>query len=98
MWQHFMKTSLLNQRESTLLKSVMELPVRKSIPILERLYSELGLSEEKATTDDMLFTLETVSCLGACGLAPVLTVNDKVYPGMTPDAAAELIHELRGAE
>ena len=49
--------------------------VRKSIPILERLYSELGLSKNKATTDDMLFTLETVSCLGACGLAPVLTVN-----------------------
>lgn len=45
----------------------------------------------------MMFTLETVSCLGACGLAPVLTVNDKVYPGMTPDAAAELIRELRGA-
>ena len=71
--------------------------VRKSIPILERLYSELGLSKEKVTTDDMLFTLETVSCLGACGLAPVLTVNDKVYPAMTPDAAAELIRELRGA-
>ena len=50
------------------------------------------------TTDDMLFTLETVSCLGACGLAPVLTVNDKVYPKMTPDTAAELIQELRGAE
>lgn len=71
--------------------------VRKSVSILERLYSELGLSEEKATTDDMMFTLETVSCLGACGLAPVLTVNDKVYPAMTPDAAAELIRELRGA-
>ena len=70
--------------------------VRKSIPILERLYSELGLSKNKATTDDMLFTLETVSCLGACGLAPVLTVNDKVYPAMTPDKASELIHELRG--
>ena len=70
--------------------------VRRSIPILERLYSELGLSPEKATTDDMMFTLETVSCLGACGLAPVLTVNDKVYPAMTPDAAAELIRELRG--
>lgn len=69
--------------------------VRKSVSILERLYSELGLSEEKATTDDMMFTLETVSCLGACGLAPVLTVNDKVYPAMTPDAAAELIRELR---
>lgn len=71
--------------------------VRKSVSILERLYSELGLSKEKATTDDMMFTLETVSCLGACGLAPVLTVNDKVYPAMTPDAAAELIRELRGA-
>lgn len=70
--------------------------VRKSIPILERLYSELGLSKNKATTDDMLFTLETVSCLGACGLAPVLTVNDKVYPAMTPDKASELIQELRG--
>ena len=52
----------------------------------------------KVTTDDMLFTLETVSCLGACGLAPVLTVNDKVYPAMTPDAAVELIRELRGAQ
>ena len=72
--------------------------VRKSIPILEKLYSVLGLSEDKATTDDMLFTVETVSCLGACGLAPVLTVNDKVYPAMTPESAEELIEELRGAE
>lgn len=69
--------------------------VRKSPAILERLYMELGLSKEKVTTDDMLFTIETVSCLGACGLAPVLTVNDKVYPAMTPDAAANLIEELR---
>ena len=65
--------------------------VRKSIPILERLRSDLGLSEGKATTDDLGFTVETVSCLGACGLAPVLTVNDKVYPAMTPDKASELL-------
>ncbi len=70
--------------------------VRGSNPILERLYVELGLSHDKKTTDDMLFTLETVSCLGACGLAPVMTINDKVYPAMTPDAAAEIIEELRG--
>jgi NADH-quinone oxidoreductase subunit E len=69
--------------------------VRKSIPILERLCTELGLSKDKVTTDDMLFTLETVSCLGACGLAPVLTVNDKVFPSMTPDAAAQLMKDLR---
>ncbi len=39
--------------------------VRKSIPILERLYSELGLSKDKVTTDDMLFTLETVLVSGS---------------------------------
>lgn len=69
--------------------------VRKSIPILERFRKELGLSESKKTTDDLSFTVETVSCLGACGLAPVITVNDKVYPTMTPDKASELIKQLK---
>lgn len=69
--------------------------VRKSIPILERLRKELVLSDTKVTSDDLLFTVETVSCLGACGLAPVLTVNDKVYPAMTPDKASELLAKLR---
>ena len=69
--------------------------VRKSIPILDQLRKELGLSENKRTTDDLGFTVETVSCLGACGLAPVLTVNDKVYPAMTPQKAGELIRALR---
>lgn len=69
--------------------------VRKSIPILERVRKELGLSETKATTDDLGFTVETVSCLGACGLAPVLTVNDKVHLAMTPDKVSELLAELK---
>ena len=69
--------------------------VRRSIPILERIRSDLGLSEAKKTTDDLLFTVETVSCLGACGLAPVLTVNDVVYPAMTPDKASALLKELK---
>ena len=43
----------------------------------------------------MLFTLETVACLGACGLAPVCTVNDDVYPAMTPESAKALIHTLK---
>ncbi len=68
--------------------------VRKSIPILERLRKELNLSEAKSTTDDLMFTVETVSCLGACGLAPVITVNDKVYPAMTPDSTSALLLEL----
>jgi len=69
--------------------------VRKSIPILGRMRRELGLPEGKHTTGDLLFTVETVSCLGACGLAPVITVNDKVYPAMTPDTAAALLAGLR---
>lgn len=69
--------------------------VRRSVPILERVRADLGLSANKKTTDDLLFTVETVSCLGACGLAPVLTVNDVVYPAMTPDKASELLKKLK---
>lgn len=72
--------------------------VRKSIPILERVRKMLMLDENKSTTDDMMFTVETVSCLGACGLAPVITVNDKVHPAMTPEKAEELINEIKEAE
>ena len=69
--------------------------VRKSVPILEEFRKVLGVSEEKPTTEDMLFTVETVSCLGACGLAPVCTVNDHVHPSMTPEKARDLIKELK---
>jgi NADH-quinone oxidoreductase subunit E len=69
--------------------------VRKTIPILEKLRSELGLSADKKTTDDLNFTVETVSCLGACGLAPVLTVNDVVHPEMTPEKVVALLNQLK---
>ena len=69
--------------------------VRKSIPILNALKKELKLADGEKTPEDLLFTVETVSCLGACGLAPVLTVNDKVYPAMTPEKAIELLQELK---
>lgn len=65
--------------------------VRKSVPILEEFRKVLGVSAEAPTTEDGLFTVETVSCLGACGLAPVCTVNDVVNPAMTPEKARELI-------
>ena len=70
--------------------------VRKSVPILERLRSELNLTDKKVTTDDMLFTVETVSCLGACGLAPTCMVNEEVHAKMTPEKVVELINRLRG--
>ena len=53
---------------------------------------------KKHTTDDQLFTVETVSCLGACGLAPAVMVNDEVHPKMTPEKMSELIAKLREDE
>ena len=69
--------------------------VRKSTAILDEIRGLLGVTAQKPTTDDMLFTVETVSCLGACGLAPVCTVNDVVHAAMTPEKARELIQELK---
>lgn len=72
--------------------------VRRSDKILDTLYEETGLGPDKESTDDGLFTIEIVSCLGACGLAPVVMVNDEVHPAMTPDKAKKLIKELRTEE
>jgi len=69
--------------------------VRKSTAILDQLRKELQLSSAKKTTDDMQFTVETVSCLGACGLAPTLTVNDEVMGMMTPQLVSALIVTLK---
>jgi NADH-quinone oxidoreductase subunit E len=68
--------------------------VKNSIPIVEAIEKKLGLDSAKRTTDNMMFTLETVSCLGACGLAPVVVVNEDVHSLMTPQKAVNLINEL----
>lgn len=72
--------------------------VRKSEPIYDALYKELGLSGRRHTSSDGLFTLETVACLGACGLAPVMTLDGEVHSKMTPEAAVALINDIRGKE
>ncbi|MDX9887749.1 MAG: NADH-quinone oxidoreductase subunit NuoE [Anaerovoracaceae bacterium] len=72
--------------------------VRKSGVIIETLEKELGLSKDKVTTDDMLFTLETVACLGACGLAPVLVIDEKVHGAMTPESTIALLNSIKEAE
>jgi len=72
--------------------------VKKSEDIIETLRRELGLPEGKTTTDDLLFTLEIVACLGACGLAPIMTVNGEVHGAMTAQATAELIAKIREGE
>ena len=67
--------------------------VRLSIPVLEALRKELGLSADKKTTDDLKFTVETVSCLGACGLAPVMIVNGEVYGRIKPDEVDAILEK-----
>ena len=69
--------------------------VRKSSTILQALYEATGTDEHNPTSADGLFTLEIVSCLGACGLSPVVMVNDTVHAAMTPDKAKALVEQLR---
>ena len=72
--------------------------VRKSGPIYDAVYEYLGLSGKKKTSDDGLFTLETVACLGACGLAPVMTIDGEVYAKMDPETALALLEDIRARE
>ena len=68
--------------------------VRGSMPVLNAVKARLKLKDGQMTTDDGLFSVETVSCLGACGLAPVVVINGKVYPQMTSDAVKIVLDTL----
>ena len=72
--------------------------VRRSTKIIKTLEKELGLAKGRRTTDDMLFTLETVACLGACGLSPVIVVNEDVHGMMTVDKTVDLVKSIREGE
>jgi NADH-quinone oxidoreductase subunit E len=72
--------------------------VKGSRPILEAIRNRLGLKENQNTTPDMLFTVETVSCLGACGLAPVMVINEDVHGQQTPESAVSLLEEIIAKE
>ena len=68
--------------------------VRGSMPVLNAIRNKLDLKEGQLTSDNGLFSLVTVSCLGACGLAPVVVINGKVYPQMTSDAISIVLDTL----
>lgn len=59
--------------------------VRGAKAVLQAIENQLKIAAG-ATTPDLKFTLETVACIGACGLAPVLMVNDDTHGRLTPDA------------
>jgi len=64
--------------------------VRGAGEILEKMKSELGISSGE-TTDNLKFTLETVACIGACGLAPVIMINDDTHGRLTPEKVPEIL-------
>ncbi len=72
--------------------------VKGSAGLIDVIRRELGLSDKEHTTEDLGFTLETVSCLGACGLAPAVVINDKVYGQVTKAQMKELIDEYKAKE
>ena len=71
--------------------------VNGSAAILRRLEDGLGIAED-ATTEDRQFTLQTVACMGACSLAPVVVVNERTYGRMAPEKAWELLQSLPAAD
>lgn len=68
--------------------------VRGSEKILEEFETKLGIKEGE-TTEDGLYTLETVRCIGACGLAPVIQVNGKTYGNSTVQTVSEILEEYK---
>ena len=72
--------------------------VRKSQPIYNAIREYLHLEGKQKTSANGLFTLETVACLGACGLAPVMTIDGEVHAKMTPEAALALLEDIRKKE
>lgn len=71
--------------------------VKGADKVLDRVLKTLNI-EKGQMTEDGLFTVKDVRCIGACGLAPILTVNDKVYGKVTPKDVEGIIHHYRGIE
>jgi len=69
--------------------------VRGAPRILEEIEKRLGIKDGE-TTEDLEYSLETVTCIGACGLSPCIMVNGNVRANMTPKKVAELF--ARGGE
>ena len=72
--------------------------VKGSATVINMVRDVLKLKPGQDTTEDGLFTLECVSCLGACGLAPVMVIDETVHGQITAQKAAQFIDEVRKQE
>lgn len=71
--------------------------VQNATRITEALVDELGVTDG-ATTEDNLFTLESVACLGCCSLAPVMMIGEETYGKLTGKSAVKIIKEIKKTE
>lgn len=71
--------------------------VNSSELILKTISEELGISDGE-TTEDGLFSLKCVACLGCCSLSPVMMINEDTYGSLTPEKTRQILRELREAE
>lgn len=71
--------------------------VKNSQAVIDK-FSELLKIGPGETTEDGLFTIEAVRCIGACALAPAVNINGKVYPMVSPDKVEGIINEIRSSE
>ena len=67
--------------------------VKGAEAIINRIQADLALPAGENTTPDGQFTMESVACVGACSIAPVVVVNKKVYGGETPEKASNMIKD-----
>ncbi len=68
--------------------------VKGAESIIDRVRVDLAIAEGEDTTADNQFTLESVACVGACSIAPVLIVNKKVYGSMSRDKASKILKDF----
>jgi len=68
--------------------------VRGAENVLQKLKSEFGINEGE-TTPDLTMTLETVGCIGCCGLAPVATINEEVVGELDDKKLDEIVNEIK---
>lgn len=71
--------------------------VNGAVNISQAVKEELGIDENE-TSEDGLFTLQPVACLGCCSLAPVIMINEKVYGNLTTDSVRKIIRKLKEGE
>ncbi len=69
--------------------------VRGAVRILEEMERDLGIKSGQ-TTKDSMFTLETVNCLGACALGPLIVVNGHYYGKMSPGKVEKVLRNYKG--